>query len=87
MMAKQDISVTKKLGRPKSAPTSVVRLPDAVLEAADKWASKQPDQPTRPEAIRRLVELGLQLPAAASRTAPKSLPKQKKGLTGMMVKR
>jgi hypothetical protein len=29
------------------------------LSALDRWAAKQSDQPTRAEAIRRLVELGL----------------------------
>lgn len=58
-MKKQELSVTKRMGRPKSAPTSVVRLPDSVLEAADKWAAKEIDKPKRPEAIRRLVDIGL----------------------------
>ncbi len=29
--------------------------------AYDRWASKQEEQPTRSEAIRRLVELGLKV--------------------------
>jgi hypothetical protein len=58
-MAKQPLSVTKRMGRPKSAPTSTVRLLDETLEAADLWAKKQPDKPQLREAIRRLVELGL----------------------------
>ena len=37
----------------------VVRLQPAPLTALDAWAAKQDDQPTRAEAIRRLVELGL----------------------------
>jgi hypothetical protein len=39
----------------------VVRLQPDPLSALDKWASKQTDQPTRAEAIRRLVELGLEV--------------------------
>lgn len=31
------------------------------LNALDAWASKQDDQPTRAEAVRRLVELGLKV--------------------------
>jgi hypothetical protein len=58
-MKKQGLSVTKRMGRPKSEPTSVVRLPDATIEAADKWATRQQDQPKLSEAIRRLVEKGL----------------------------
>lgn len=37
----------------------VVRLQPAPLSALDAWAVKQEDQPTRAEAIRRLVEIGL----------------------------
>jgi hypothetical protein len=58
-MSGQSISVTKKRGRPAKAPTSVVRLPEETLLAADAWAASQPDGPSRPEAVRRLVELGL----------------------------
>ena len=37
----------------------VVRLQPKPLNALDAWATKQSDRPTRAEAIRRLVELGL----------------------------
>jgi hypothetical protein len=37
----------------------VVRLQPEPLGAIDQWLAKQPDHPTRAEAIRRLVELGL----------------------------
>lgn len=37
----------------------VVRMQPDPLAALDKWAARQGDQPTRAEAIRRLVELGL----------------------------
>jgi hypothetical protein len=37
----------------------VVRLQPDPLGAIDKWVAKQPGHPTRAEAIRRLVELGL----------------------------
>jgi hypothetical protein len=43
----------------------VVRLQPDPLRALDKWAAKQSDQPTRAEAIRRLVELGLKSPTKA----------------------
>ncbi len=58
-MTGQGISVTKKSGRPAKAPTSVVRLPDEVLEAADNWAKKESDKPSRPEAITRLIKIAL----------------------------
>lgn len=58
-MAGQELSVTKKMGRPKKAPTVVVRLPLETIEMAERWAESQPDLPSRPEAIRRLVEQAL----------------------------
>jgi hypothetical protein len=39
----------------------VVRMQPAPLSALDDWVAKQKDQPTRAEAIRRLVELGLKV--------------------------
>jgi hypothetical protein len=36
-----------------------VRVDPDFLKAVDEWRRKQDDVPTRPEAIRRLVELGL----------------------------
>jgi hypothetical protein len=61
---KKSISVNRKSrGRPKKKggvyPVSAVRLAPELGAAVDKWAGSQPDGPTRSEAIRRLVELGL----------------------------
>jgi hypothetical protein len=36
-----------------------VRVDPEFLKLIDAWRRKQDDMPTRPEAIRRLVELGL----------------------------
>jgi hypothetical protein len=68
-MAKSTItgSSKKKRGRPtlyegsegKGAPQIGLRLPPAELAAVDGWISKQKDELSRPEAIRRLVEMGL----------------------------
>jgi len=61
---KKSIAVNKKSrGRPKKKggvyPVTAVRLSPAFGGEVDKWAGSQPDAPTRSEAIRRLVELGL----------------------------
>ncbi len=61
---KRSISVNKKArGRPRKKggvhPVSAVRLAPELGRDVDKWAAAQPDTPTRSEAIRRLVELGL----------------------------
>jgi hypothetical protein len=60
----KSISVNRKSrGRPKKKggvfPVTAVRLPPALGADVDKWAGSQADEPTRSEAIRRLVELGL----------------------------
>jgi metal-responsive CopG/Arc/MetJ family transcriptional regulator len=36
-----------------------VRVDEEFLKRIDEWRRKQDDMPTRPEAIRRLVEIGL----------------------------
>jgi hypothetical protein len=60
-MAKKTVLAKKKRG---PAPTGkgtqvVVRLQPDPLAALDAWVAKQKDSPTRAEAIRRLVDLGL----------------------------
>jgi hypothetical protein len=56
------IKVNTFMGRPpgriQSAPFQMRASPE-FLEAVDKWRAKQEDKPSRAEAIRRLVELGL----------------------------
>jgi len=59
---------TKKRGRPATGqdPVSAIRLPIDLTAAIDKWGEKN-DAPSRSEAIRRLVELGL----AGAKTTPR----------------
>ena len=46
--------------RPTGAdPARTIRLSDEFIATVDGWAAEQDDQPSRSEAIRRLVELGL----------------------------
>jgi hypothetical protein len=53
-----------KRGRPPVETEAVnVRLAVTALEIIDNWRRKQDDLPGRPEAIRRLVELGLKAKA------------------------
>lgn len=54
----------KKRGRPPTGGRRegvLVRLEPDQLEALDKWAAKQSDALSRPEAIRQLVEIGLKV--------------------------
>src|SRR5262245_35089524 len=62
IMPKQGKSVHKKRGRPpgrRYGETIPVRLSSALKDQVDAWTEKQPDAPSRSEALRRLVELGL----------------------------
>ena len=45
-------------GRMQDRPLQM-RVSDDFIEAVDQWAARQPDRPSRSEAIRRLVEIGL----------------------------
>jgi hypothetical protein len=59
----------KRIGRPPVGATFVgVRYPPGQLAALDTWAASQPDQPSRPEAIRRLVDEALREKGAAQRS-------------------
>ena len=60
-MAKATREITKS--PKKRAPTTgtpvLVRLQDDTLQTVEAWRRNQTDLPSRPEAIRRLVEMGL----------------------------
>ena len=61
-MPKQEKSVLRKRGRPpgrRYGETIPMRLSPALKDKVEAWADKQPDAPSRSEALRRLVELGL----------------------------
>jgi hypothetical protein len=65
---KKSISRTEKRarGRPATNPTSIhLTLAPGPLADVDRWIEKQEEPPSRPEAIRRLVELGLKVKASA----------------------
>ena len=44
-------------------PARTIRLSDEFIATVDAWAGRQDDMPSRSEAIRRLVELGLKAKA------------------------
>jgi hypothetical protein len=53
-----------KTGRPQVDSEAVnIRLERPALQGLDAWRKQQPDLPTRPEAIRRLLEKALASPA------------------------
>jgi hypothetical protein len=53
--------VPKKRGRPATGndPVRSFRMPDELMASIDAWSADREDRPSRAEAIRRLVELGL----------------------------
>lgn len=62
VMTEQETLLARKKRGP--APTGkgqqvVVRMQPDRLAALDDWIAMQPDQPTRPEAVRRLLEKAL----------------------------
>ena len=51
------ISGTRKRGRPATGAVSIhLRLEPEQLAALDRWIAAQPDTPSRPEAVRRLLD-------------------------------
>jgi hypothetical protein len=51
----------KKMGRPATGKGTLVgvRLQPPELARVDEWAAEQEDKPSRPEALRRLSNIGL----------------------------
>jgi hypothetical protein len=73
-MAKSIRGNKKRRGRPKTTGIGVqigMRWHPPILDEIDAWASRQADSPSRPEAIRRLVELGLASGRPAARPSAK----------------
>jgi hypothetical protein len=62
-MAKSKRDIPKKKRGPPSQggrkPAQLVRMDDALIHAVDLWRRSQEGETSRPEAIRRLVEIGL----------------------------
>jgi metal-responsive CopG/Arc/MetJ family transcriptional regulator len=60
-MAKSISVLPKKRGRPATGrdPVTAIRLSPALRSKLDEWCKEQNDQPSRSEAIRRLVEQAL----------------------------
>ena len=62
-MVKSIRVIKKSRGRPKSTGTGTligVRLQDDALAKLDVWANEQ-NMPSRPEAVRQLIDLGLRV--------------------------
>ena len=65
-MAKSIRVIKKSRGRPKTTGTGTligVRLQDSTLTRIDRWSAGESDTPSRPEAIRRLLNVALKVKA------------------------
>jgi len=62
MAAKVEPVLRKKRSRRTTGhdPLMTIRFSSELRESVDAWAAKQSDKPARPEAILRLIELGLE---------------------------
>ena len=58
-MARRSMKRKKQRGAASDRTLIGLRLPSGLLARVDRWAASQKDDPSRPEAICRLVELGL----------------------------
>src|SRR5437588_12346540 len=67
----------KKRGRPATGrdPVTAIRLPEDLRVRVEGWAAKLGDTPSRSEAIRRLIEIGLASARKAKPTDKKSTAK------------
>jgi hypothetical protein len=48
-----------------------MRMPSDTLRRIDEWRRRSPDLPTRAEAARRLIEIGLRAPRAEDPPRPR----------------
>jgi hypothetical protein len=55
--------MAKKRGRPGTGKDQMLafRAPPTFIAEVEAWAKRQPDSPSRSEALRRLVEMALKL--------------------------
>jgi hypothetical protein len=68
----------KRIGRPPVGAILIgVRVPPAGVAELDAWIRKHAPELSRPEAIRRLVEIGLARGKSAGRPSPKTAERAK----------
>jgi hypothetical protein len=63
MAVKQNVKQKRRGGRPATGhdPVTALRMPPALATRVEEWAKQQPDQPSRSEAIRRMIEMVLKM--------------------------
>jgi hypothetical protein len=60
---KENVIRKRRPGRPATGqdPVTALRLSVEMKSKVSDWAKRQPDQPSRSEALRRLVEMALKI--------------------------
>lgn len=90
-MAKKTVLAKKRRGPPATGKGTqiVVRMQPVPLAALDDWVAEQTDKPTRAEAIRRLVAIGLGISALTANVPPtsKATAERAKELAGKTIER
>jgi hypothetical protein len=63
MAVKQNVKQKRRGGRPATGhdPVTALRMSRALAARVEEWAKQQPDQPSRSEAIRRMIEIVLKI--------------------------
>jgi hypothetical protein len=69
--------IPKKRRRPATGnhPVTALRMPKELTATVEGWANQQPDKPTRSQAFRRLVELGIAASAMTVSPRPQARAK------------
>jgi hypothetical protein len=90
-MKKSNKVIPKRRGRPATGkdPVTALRLSAQLALAIETWAKSQADTPTRSEAIRRLVEIGLGKSPPTAKLPPtsKATAERAKELAGNAIDR
>jgi len=60
-MSREKVIQKRKPGRPATGndPMMAFRLSKEKVAEVEAWAARQPDKPSRSEALRRLIDLGM----------------------------
>lgn len=61
VMSREKVIQKRKPGRPATGndPMMAFRLSKEKVAEVEAWAARQPDKPSRSEALRRLIDLGM----------------------------
>ena len=78
-----DIKKSKRGRPPVESEAITVRMAADALQKVDDFRREQHDLPGRPEAIRRLVEIGLSSGSKGAKLDPRAVKKASKVMDGM----